>query len=298
MKIEPRQLLQIAAIVETGSFAQAAAMLDTSQPAISRDIAAIEARVGMPLFDRSVRPAQPTELCLSLAEDGSAILFARRQAALKLDRARSGTSGTIRLVGPPMFTDHVITPMFASFHARHPAVEIHSRPGYVDEALSLLRARKVDIAIAAVERLDEVDMTFHALQQSRNVIACRLNHPLRRQPDTDLQALLDFGWVAPPEGSPLGADLAAALATLDAPAAAVRFRTATAAGIRSYLENTDCLAILPLRVVQVMSRNYDIVALPFDLPGPTRTVGMVVSQVQPETRLVRRMRQHLSHEFK
>ena len=272
-------------------------MLGTSQPAISRDIAALEARVGMALFDRTSRPAAPTDLCLALAEDGAAILFAERQAQLKLDRARSGTSGVIRVVGPPMVTDHVVTPMFASFHARHPAVEIHARPGYVDEALSLLRARKVDLALAAVEQLNEADIVFEPLMRSRNVIACRLNHPLTRRPDPELRALLDYGWVAPPERSPLDRDLAAAMAMLDAPPAAVRFRSSTSAGIRSYLETTDCLAILPQSVVAALSQRYAIVALPFDLRSPTRQIGSLLARDQPTSRLVARMRRHLTVQF-
>lgn len=297
MLIESRALAQIAAIVETGSFGRAAEVLGTSQPAISRDVAKLEARIGAPLFDRTVRPAEPTALCLSLAEEGSAVLFARRQAALKVERARAGTTGVLRIVGPPMVLDHVITPICARFHASHPAVEIHTHPGYFPEAAALIRSRKTDIAIVATERMDEADLDFVPLMTSRNVIACRLNHPLTRQPDPDLRGVLDYGWVAPPEGSPLSQDLRASMTRLGAPMAAVRFRSDTSAGIRSYIENTDCLAILPESVVTAMARHYAIAALPFDLPGPTRKVGMLRRRDGSETRLVRRMREHLVGAF-
>lgn len=44
MKIDPRQLMQLSAIVETGGLTEAAALLGTSQPALSRMLTALEAR--------------------------------------------------------------------------------------------------------------------------------------------------------------------------------------------------------------------------------------------------------------
>ena len=297
MKMDARHLVQLATIVETGSFARAAARLSTSQPAISRDVAALEARIGMPLFDRGVRPVAPTALCLTLAEEGAAILFARCRAELTVERARAGTTGLLRVVGPPLVMDHVVTPMFASFHARHSAVEIQMQAGYAAEATALVRARRVDLAICAVEALDEDGLVFAPLMASRNVIACRLNHPLTRLPEPGLRAVLDYGWVAPPENSPLDRDLRASMASLGGSMAAVRLRSATSAGIRSYLETTDCLAILPGSVVAAMARRYDVVALPIPLPGPTRSVGLLTQADGVETRLARRMRDHLIEEF-
>lgn len=297
MKIEPKTLVQIAAVVETGGFERAAALLGTSQPAISRDIAALEARLGAQLFDRSVRPVAPTELCLALAEDGATILFARRQAALKLDRARSGTSGVIRLVGPPLVTDHVVTPMFASFHSKHPGVEIQMQAGYVDQAWALLKARRVDFALVAVEKFSEIGLLFVRLMQSRNVVACRLDHPLTRNHEIQLSAMLDYGWVAPPEDSPLDQDLQKAMQRLGVSSAAIRFRSSTSAGIRTYLENTDCLAVLPVSVVAAMGRRYDVTSLPLDLTGPTRQVGLVSSTERNDTPLLQRFRSHLVAEF-
>lgn len=289
--------MQLAAMVETGSFAAAAAKLGTSQPAISRDIAFLEARLGAQLFDRTARPVQPSALCEALAEEGRAILFAREQAILKIERASSGTTGVLRIAGPPMLMDHVVTPICASFHSRHPAVEIQTQPAYIVEATSLLRSRKVDVAICAVEVFaeDGIDMTL--LMASRNVIACRLNHPLTREPAPKMDALLAYGWVAPPEGSPLDRDLRAGMEHLGASTAAIRFRSATSAGLRSYLERTDCLAVLPESVVQAMSKHHDIVALSIDLRGPTRKVGLISRSDLVETTLQRRFRAHLLREI-
>jgi len=113
MKIEPKTLELLAAIVETRSFAAAAARLGTSAPAVSRDVKAIETRLGQPLFDRSVRPAVPNDLCRALAENGTMISFATRQAETRLAQYQRGDSGVVRTAAPPFFIDYVIIPIVA-----------------------------------------------------------------------------------------------------------------------------------------------------------------------------------------
>ncbi|MEM7730742.1 MAG: LysR substrate-binding domain-containing protein, partial [Pseudomonadota bacterium] len=144
---------------------------------------------------------------------------------------------------------------------------------------------------------DETDIEFVPLLPSRNVVACRLNHPLTRDPDPQLRAITEYGWVAPPTNSPLDLDLRATMRMIDAGAARVRFRSPTSAGIRSYLENTDCLAVLPESVVAAMARHHDVTTLGLALPGPTRTVGMASLIGHEQTLLVKRIRAHFKDRF-
>src|SRR3954469_12814419 len=81
MKIDPRQLMQLSAIVETGGLTEAAGLLGSSQPALSRTLSALEARLGQPLVLRDRRPLQPTALGRALAEQGDAIRLATRRSA-------------------------------------------------------------------------------------------------------------------------------------------------------------------------------------------------------------------------
>ena len=81
MKLDPRHLEILAAIVESGGLTEGAAQLGRSQPSVSRSIATLEARVGQPLFEPRRRPLRPTELGLSLAAEGKKILEAGRAAS-------------------------------------------------------------------------------------------------------------------------------------------------------------------------------------------------------------------------
>ena len=53
MKLDPRHLVQLAAILDSGTLRVAAGRLGTTHPALSRTIAMMEERIGTPLFERS-----------------------------------------------------------------------------------------------------------------------------------------------------------------------------------------------------------------------------------------------------
>ena len=62
MKIDPRHLELLAAIVDHGGLTEGAAALGKSQPSASRSLRNLEARLSMALFVPGRRPLQPTEL--------------------------------------------------------------------------------------------------------------------------------------------------------------------------------------------------------------------------------------------
>ncbi|MEY4753604.1 MAG: hypothetical protein RJA44_1279, partial [Pseudomonadota bacterium] len=61
-------LRAFACVVEHGSLTRAAVQLGLSQPTLSRQIAALEAQLGAPLFERTGRRLRPTDLAQSLQE--------------------------------------------------------------------------------------------------------------------------------------------------------------------------------------------------------------------------------------
>src|SRR5688572_27256819 len=96
-----RHLRAFAAIVDAGGYAPAAARLHLSQPALSRQIHALERDLGVQVFDRLGRRAQLTSEGEDLLRRSRRLLteadaFGERAQALK-----GGQSGVLRVGSTP-----------------------------------------------------------------------------------------------------------------------------------------------------------------------------------------------------
>lgn len=299
MIIDPRHLMQLSAVVETGGLTEAAALLGTSQPAISRMLAALEARLGEPLILRDRRPLQPTELGRVLAEQGDVIRLAARRSAEAADALRRGERGTVRIGGTPFFTDALISGMVAEFQKTHPKVRIDQRYSYTTELKTLVKSGQLDLAICPVELLGDgdEDLTFEELLPGRNVVACRVGHPLLDARPFPPAALLEYPWIAPPPGSPLIADLRAALLALGATHVSVVYSGGSLSSLVNHLKASNSLTILPHSVIFTMRAANEITAIPLHLEHPPRALAILRSGVSPASASASRFAEHVVSAF-
>src|ERR671915_516792 len=79
MLMDTRQLAAFCAVVERGSFSQAAERLGVTQPAVSLQIRALEKRLGQQLLDRSGRRVERTEAGLRLYRAAQRMLALEEQ---------------------------------------------------------------------------------------------------------------------------------------------------------------------------------------------------------------------------
>lgn len=111
-------------VVETGSFTAVATEFNTSQPTISRQIAALEERVGALLFQRTTRALAVTEDGRVLYEQARQTLDSVQQALGSVGRQRLAPTGLLRLACPVVFGRLHVVPRLPAFLARHPGVTI------------------------------------------------------------------------------------------------------------------------------------------------------------------------------
>jgi len=111
--------------VERGSFSAVARELHSSQPNISKQIAALEASLGGRLFVRSTRK-------LALTDEGERYYTECRQILAAVDTAehsfktgREEIAGALRVATSVSFGRGWLAPRIAGFLAQHPAIRIH-----------------------------------------------------------------------------------------------------------------------------------------------------------------------------
>lgn len=276
MKLDSDHLEILAVIVEKGGLTEGAEALGKSQPSVSRTIAFLQDRVGMPLFEPGRRPLRPTELGQSLARIGAQIRSLNHEASQLLTRYRAGHAGRLRIGGTPIFMDGVISTMVADFHTHEPDVQIDQSYGYLDELLTQLRNGALDLAIAPLSpSMTPKDMEFTPVLAGRNVVACRASHPLIRRGAITMDDIRPYQWISPPENSPLYLDLQLALRSIGQENFRVNFSGGSLASILSVLVGSDSLTVLPYSVVFVSRKTMGIDALPVKIEHPARRLGII-----------------------
>lgn len=298
MKIDERHLVQLAAVVKTGGVTEGAALLGLSQPAVSRTLSMLEARIGEPLFIKGRRPLQPTPLGRALADHGQTMLSASRKASDVIESFRVGKSGVVRVGGTPFFMDALIAGMIAEFQDQYPDVRVDQTYGYFLDLRAALHADQIDLAICPIDILDEGSgLEFQQILPGRNVVACRVTHPLLMKRRPQPAHLLDFPWVAPPPGSPLLADLRSMLLSFGATEVKIRYSGGSLMSVVHYMKAADALTIMPHSVVFALRNDKSITALPVPIPHPERALGLLKRSDAPRTPAVDHFSRHISTGF-
>ena len=120
-----RQLHTLITIADAGGFARAGGRLHLSQPAASRQIQALEAELGVLLFDRIGRRLQLTAEGEDIVRRGRRLLQEANSLRDRADALKSGLIGTLRVGGSPQHIETVLAPFVGRFRRRHPGIEVH-----------------------------------------------------------------------------------------------------------------------------------------------------------------------------
>ncbi len=121
--VDTVQLRSFIAIAESGTFGQAAAIVNRTQSAVSLQIKKLEEQLGCELFDRSARR-------VTLTPQGEIFLgYAKRLIQLQWEaysRLREpDVEGEIRFGTPEDFATHYLADVLASFRQHHPRVQLN-----------------------------------------------------------------------------------------------------------------------------------------------------------------------------
>jgi DNA-binding transcriptional LysR family regulator len=149
MIFETAQLRTLVAIVETGSFTKAAAMVNLTQPAVSLHIKRLEDQLMRKIFERDGRR-------VALTQDGEVLLgFARRILALHSEAESifegMEIAGRVRLGAPEYFDSRVLALLLAHFAQRHPGVELEVKIALGPDVRASFDDGELDVAILNTE---------------------------------------------------------------------------------------------------------------------------------------------------
>ncbi len=158
--MELRQLRYFVRIVELGSLSRAAADLCIVQPALSQQVASLEAELNVKLLSRSVRGVTAT--------DAGVVLYRHAQSALRLiDRLKTDVThagsepmGVVSIGMPTSVANVLATPLIAAAQERYPGIRLQIIEGLSGHLRDLVVNGRVEMSLlfdaAEIEGADVV----------------------------------------------------------------------------------------------------------------------------------------------
>jgi len=126
------ELHAFAAVVETGSFSQAAVRLAVTQGAVSRAVLRLEAKLGMELLERHPGGVRTTTQGRQYFDRIRAAL-AQLEAAVPPKQGSGAPGSELRLAAVSSLNMRWLVPRLPSFHAEHPRIGIVFKPYWKDD---------------------------------------------------------------------------------------------------------------------------------------------------------------------
>ena len=157
--LDVTRLQVLVAVARHGSVTAAARALHYAQPSVSHHLARLEAETGSRLVQRAGRGIRLTDAGRLLADRAEEILGRLAAAESELAAHTGLRSGRVRLAAFPSALGTFVPRAAASFAAAHPAVDLSFTEAAPAEAIRLLRAGEVEVALHFGHPGDAGDLT-------------------------------------------------------------------------------------------------------------------------------------------
>lgn len=175
------QLRHLVALALTGSFSKAAETQFVTQPALSRSIRALEAELGMPLFDRVGRRIEPTPFGRDTLIRARELLADADELQSSSQRIREGGSGVLRIglgSGPGAM---LMTPLLLQAANQRPELHVEIARAGTPVLVQALRARALDALVVDARSLQPAsDLHAEFVHEMRGALMVRRGHPLAK----------------------------------------------------------------------------------------------------------------------
>jgi LysR family transcriptional activator of glutamate synthase operon len=200
--MELHHLRYFEAVARYGHVTRAAAELHIAQPSLSKQIQALEAELGVQLFDRVGRRLELTEAGRLLLPYARRVLGEVAHAYDALQQWGDLERGRVAIGAPPTVGAHMLPRALAEFSRRHGRIKLQLHEMGASRLATLLAEGGVDLAVisAALPALAGVELFTEDL-----VVAVAPDHPFAGRAELRSAELAGERFVLFPEGYELRA---------------------------------------------------------------------------------------------
>jgi DNA-binding transcriptional LysR family regulator len=201
--VELHQLRYVIAVAREGSFTRAADSLFLSQPSLSVQVRKLEQELGVSLFQRNGRGLAVTTAGEAFLEHAERALFALEEARRQVEEVKGLRRGRVSLGVLPSIGARLLPGILASFHRRHPDIEVTLLEQDVSgEFEQMVHAGQLDMAMIRMPQTRS-DLCARLLVREPMVVLVPPGHRLEGRSEASLQELAEERFVGMKAGTGL-----------------------------------------------------------------------------------------------
>ncbi|MHC3473456.1 LysR family transcriptional regulator [Streptomyces sp. 7R007] len=203
--VHVRDLRYFVAVAEELHFTRAAERLYVSQPALSKQIRALERQVGVRLLDRDRHGVALTDAGAALLPHARAVLEAWARGAAAVEAARAAQRSTL-VVGMSTSPGRggLLPAIRSRFTAAHPQAVVRLRQVSWEDPTAGLADGEADVAFVWLPLPDRDRYAWTVVAEEPRLVALPDGHPLAARAEVDFADLADEPFLAlPPSAGPL-----------------------------------------------------------------------------------------------
>jgi DNA-binding transcriptional LysR family regulator len=278
--MELRELAAFVSVCDNRSFTRAAEELCLSQPAVTRQIASLEAELRTRLFDRMGRDVQLTSSGIAMQRYAREMLRLASEARRAVGEVVSGDAGRLAVGANSTTATYLLPRVLREFREKYPGVELAVHTGVSSQVADMVASNSVDLGIvtgySGQEGLASMPLTEYAI-----VAVAFPEHPL-----ADATGPVHTGQLS---GCPLilmeeGTNLRRYVDRLLSTAGveervSVTMELDNVEAIKKMIEARLGISLLPLISVEAEVESGRLVAIPLaDMPAASRRISAIYRQ--------------------
>jgi DNA-binding transcriptional LysR family regulator len=191
--LDLRLLHQAVTLARYQNYARAAQALHVSQPALSRSIAGLEARLGEKLFNRTSRGVEVTAFGDMLLARGRALLAGAAEVERDFKLMRGLEIGELRVGAGPYPAQMSVGTAIGRLTASYPSLHIELVTDDVRATIDALLGGRLDLAVIELSIVaGETRLATETLPPHKGFFYCRAGHPLLAMKDLTIEQILKY----------------------------------------------------------------------------------------------------------
>lgn len=196
-QIDTRNIAAFVAVAEANSFSDAGKILNLTQPAVSKRVAALEHQFGEKLFDRIGKQVVLTEAGNEILPKCRAVLESIKDTVLTLENLHKHVSGTLRIGTSHHIGLYYLPPILRQFTDVYREVELDIEFLSSEMICEKVLNASLELGVTTLPNEPDSHLSCKTLWKDPLKFVCSKQHPIRDAQSISLETLTRYNAILP-----------------------------------------------------------------------------------------------------